>query len=95
MGTRRMAREWAVQLLFQLDLNPCEDLAKVFDAFCPSPLATWTWNSKVPGWAVPLSWPVPASIESQPGAPERDQVFTPFPPVAATEAVSTTVATCP
>jgi len=32
MATRREAREWAVQILFQLDLNP-GDVERVFDAF--------------------------------------------------------------
>ena len=32
MATRRHAREWAVQLLFQLDMNPAP-LAEVFAAF--------------------------------------------------------------
>lgn len=31
--TRRRAREWAVQLLFQLDFNPAETLDPVFAAF--------------------------------------------------------------
>jgi transcription antitermination protein NusB len=33
MGTRREAREWAVQILFQLDLNPTEKLDGVFTHF--------------------------------------------------------------
>lgn len=33
MGTRRQGREWAVQILFQLDINPSEDLDKVFETF--------------------------------------------------------------
>jgi len=33
MATRREAREWAVQLLFQLDMNPSDDLDAVFEAF--------------------------------------------------------------
>jgi N utilization substance protein B len=33
MATRRDAREWSVQILFGLDLNPRDDLAKVFDGF--------------------------------------------------------------
>ena len=33
MSTRREAREWAIQLLFQLDLNPAEDLGGVFERF--------------------------------------------------------------
>lgn len=33
MSTRRDAREWAVQLLFQLDLNPDGDLDKIFRDF--------------------------------------------------------------
>jgi len=33
MATRREAREWAVQLLFQLDMNPAGDLGPVFHAF--------------------------------------------------------------
>ena len=33
MSTRREAREWAVQLLFQLDLNPDNELEKVFGRF--------------------------------------------------------------
>ena len=33
MSTRRDAREWAMQLLFQLDLNPSDELDGVFRAF--------------------------------------------------------------
>ncbi len=33
MGTRRQAREWAVQMLFQLDFNPPEKLEDLFDNF--------------------------------------------------------------
>ena len=33
MATRRDAREWAVQLLFQLDINPSEELGDVFCGF--------------------------------------------------------------
>jgi N utilization substance protein B len=33
MATRRQCREWVVQLLFQLDLNPCDDLESVFRDF--------------------------------------------------------------
>lgn len=33
MSTRRDAREWAIQLLFQIDLNPTDDLDKVLVAF--------------------------------------------------------------
>ena len=33
MATRRDAREWAVQLLFQLDINPSEELGDVFCNF--------------------------------------------------------------
>ncbi len=32
-NTRRQAREWALQLLFQLDLNPCRDIDAVFESF--------------------------------------------------------------
>ena len=31
--TRRQGREWALQLLFQLDLNPGDDFATAFDGF--------------------------------------------------------------
>ena len=33
MATRRDAREWAVQLLFQLDINPSDELGDVFRDF--------------------------------------------------------------
>ena len=33
VATRRDAREWAVQLLFQMDLNPPEDIAPVLSRF--------------------------------------------------------------
>ena len=33
MATRRDGREWALQILFGLDLNPVRDLDKVFDYF--------------------------------------------------------------
>ena len=33
MGERRESREWVVQLLFQLDLNPTDDLDPVFQRF--------------------------------------------------------------
>lgn len=33
MSTRRHAREWAVQLLFQLDMNTCEDVDRVLRLF--------------------------------------------------------------
>jgi len=39
MATRREAREWAVQLLFQLDLNPTDNLDRVFETF---------WSDKQP-----------------------------------------------
>lgn len=40
MGTRREARERAVQFLFQHDLNPPEDLGAALDAFWQSAQAT-------------------------------------------------------
>jgi len=33
MSKRRECREWVVQLLFQLDLNPTDELAGVFERF--------------------------------------------------------------
>jgi N utilization substance protein B len=33
MATRRQAREWALQLLFQFDLNPVEKLEDAFEEF--------------------------------------------------------------
>lgn len=33
MSVRRTSREWAVQLLFQLDLNPSNELDAAFDEF--------------------------------------------------------------
>jgi transcription antitermination protein NusB len=36
MATRREAREWAVQLLFQLDLNPTDKLDAAFGGFFQS-----------------------------------------------------------
>jgi N utilization substance protein B len=33
MGTRRKAREWAVQILFRCDVNPPDDLEAVFAEF--------------------------------------------------------------
>ncbi len=33
MNTRREAREWVVQILFQLDLNPSDDIDKAFEEF--------------------------------------------------------------
>lgn len=36
MSTRRDAREWAVQLLFQLDLNPSDKLEEVYKEFWSS-----------------------------------------------------------
>jgi N utilization substance protein B len=33
MATRREAREWAVQLLFELDVNPPDDTEEVFQNF--------------------------------------------------------------
>jgi len=33
MATRRQCREWALQMLFQLDLNPCDDLEALFRTF--------------------------------------------------------------
>jgi len=33
MATRRQCREWTIQLLFQLDANPGEELSGVFAAF--------------------------------------------------------------
>jgi len=33
MATRREAREWALQILFQLDLNPADDINIVFTRF--------------------------------------------------------------
>ena len=38
MSKRRECREWVVQLLFQLDLNPPKDLAEVFE---------WFWADRV------------------------------------------------
>jgi len=40
MATRRQAREWALQLLFQLDANPDEKLDGAFDAFWGQQLAS-------------------------------------------------------
>ena len=36
MSQRRDCREWAVQLLLQLDLNPASNLSSVFDSFWQS-----------------------------------------------------------
>jgi len=33
MATRRQAREWALQMLFQLDHNPAENIEKAFEDF--------------------------------------------------------------
>ena len=40
MSTRRESREWVVQILFQLDVNPSDDLVPVFDSF---------WSDRKPG----------------------------------------------
>jgi len=40
MATRRQAREWALQLLFQLDHNPAEKLEAVFEEFWRQEVAT-------------------------------------------------------
>lgn len=40
MSTRRDAREWAVQLLFQIDLNPTDKLDSALSVF---------WQDKKPG----------------------------------------------
>ena len=33
MATRRDSREWATQILFQLNLNPTDDMERVFEMF--------------------------------------------------------------
>lgn len=40
MATRRQAREWAIQMLFQLDHNPAENLDRAFEEFWRQQLVT-------------------------------------------------------
>jgi transcription antitermination protein NusB len=65
MGTRRDARERAVQFLFQFDLNPPEDLEAALNAFWESHRASATDAAHDRAtWGVPLEIPAPTTEET-------------------------------
>lgn len=64
MGTRRDARERAVQFLFQHDLNPPENLEESLDSFWNSQRAESIAEEKAPArWNEPIAAPPPPTAE--------------------------------
>jgi len=49
MATRRQAREWALQLLFQLDHNPAENMSHAFEAFWKQQVVARVDDQNTPG----------------------------------------------
>lgn len=70
MSTRRRAREWAVQLLFQLDANPDSGKtpAEAFDAF-------WDGEIRLGGGAEPDAGTAAASVEPRESPDDRSREF--------------------
>jgi len=65
MGTRREARERAVQFLFQHDLNPPDDLEAALNQFWHSQRAAAIAEDKGPAtWGEPIKLPPPTAEES-------------------------------
>lgn len=65
MGTRREARERAVQFLFQLDLNPVDDLDQALEHFWNSQRAAAIADEKSDAkWGQAIELPPPTSSES-------------------------------
>ena len=65
MGTRRLARERAVQFLFQCDLNPPEDLDEALDRFWDSQRASVIAEEKGPAtWGQKIQIPPPTAEET-------------------------------
>jgi N utilization substance protein B len=66
MGTRREARERAVQFLFQYDLNPSDNLDEAMDAFWESQRQPALEAEKGQAtWGEPVELPPPTSEEAQ------------------------------
>jgi N utilization substance protein B len=64
MGTRRLARERAVQFLFQCDLNPPEDLDEALDRFWDSQRSSAIAEEKGPAtWGQKVEVPPPTATE--------------------------------
>jgi N utilization substance protein B len=65
MGTRRDARERALQFLFQFDLNPPENLDEALETFWKSQRAEAIADEKGPArWNQPLELPSPSDEET-------------------------------
>ena len=65
MGTRRQARERAVQFLFQYDLNPPEDLESALRQFWDSQQAAAIAEEQGPArWGEPVETPPPSAEEA-------------------------------
>jgi N utilization substance protein B len=65
MGTRREARERAVQFLFQYDLNPPENLEAALDQFWVSQQTAALAEEKGPAtWGEKIELPLPTAEES-------------------------------
>ena len=65
MGTRRQARERAVQFLFQYDLNPPEDLEKALGDFWSSQQAASLAEDQAPAnWGAQVALPPPSVEEA-------------------------------
>jgi N utilization substance protein B len=65
MGTRREARERAVQFLFQHDLNPAADLEEALERFWESQRAVMLAGDRArPTWGQPAELPPPTAEES-------------------------------
>jgi N utilization substance protein B len=64
MGKRRLARERAVQFLFQYDLNPPEDLEAALNEFWESQRAgAWAEEESPAHWGQPKELPPPSPEE--------------------------------
>lgn len=59
MGMRRLARERAVQFLFQHDLNPPEDVTAALDQFWEGQRATAFTENQPATWGQPVEIPPP------------------------------------
>lgn len=61
MGMRRVARERAVQFLFQHDLNPPEDLPRALEHFWETQRAAALPEEQGPTWGQPVELPPPTA----------------------------------
>lgn len=61
MGMRRLARERAVQFLFQHDINPPEDAAAALDCFWEDQRLAAAPESEGPTWGQPIELPPPTT----------------------------------